>query len=268
MNDHSHHTYHSHGIRKDSYFTDRKGPQVGETKHGAHARSVSNAEYYDLVEQGMDTGSGAVNYHYAPHSKSNAPNGALPAHPAYLPRVVSRLSQTASPTPPRNVHKTATADSYALQAYLDASRDQSVDPAKVAETAANSTPSSQPASRQPSPARQAVTSAAQLVPQVVKPKPLAFGLSSLSKLMIPKKHTPPQLNLLEATPVSAYEERPTHNLRISRPLAVLDPRFQDKPLGGGQILADEAPASFTDEYLKRREDNKSPLLSGNSRVYG
>jgi hypothetical protein len=37
---------------------------------------------------------------------------------------------------------------------------------------------------------------------------------------------------------------------------------------GGQVLSHEIPAGFNDEYLKRREANISPMLSGNSRVYG
>jgi hypothetical protein len=73
---------------------------------------------------------------------------------------------------------------------------------------------------------------------------------------------------MSATPISALSADPHRELRISKPLAVLDRRFQDKPLGGGTVMADNAPAGFNDEYLKRREANKSPMLSGNSRVYG
>jgi hypothetical protein len=107
------------------------------------------------------------------------------------------------------------------------------------------------------------------MPESQKSKLPSLAFPSLTKLSIPKKKKKvPQLNLLEATPVSAVENDAAHELRISKPLAVLDPRFQDKPLGGGQVLSHEIPAGFNDEYLKRREANVSPMLSGNSRVYG
>jgi hypothetical protein len=44
---------------------------------------------------------------------------------------------------------------------------------------------------------------------------------------------------------------------------VLEARFQDKPLQGGQVLATEAPAYFTNNRNDRQQ-NKSPMLSGNT----
>jgi hypothetical protein len=98
----------------------------------------------------------------------------------------------------------------------------------------------------------------------------SLSFPSLHKLIIPKTKAPPppELNLQSATPISALENDPRREMRISKPLAVLDPRFQDKPLGGGPVMAKNVPAAFNDDYLKRREANKSPMLSGNSRVYG
>ena len=189
-----------------------------------------------------------------------------------MPRVVSRLPEPkASPSGLRNVKSNAP-DSYALQTYLSAAEGPNVDSRQATETPSESPISSLAGIRNPSPSPQLVVAdnppSPIPAPATHKPKLTNFAFPSLHKLSIPKKKAPPQLNLLEATPISAVDNDPSRELRISKPLAVLDPRFQDKPLGGGQILAQEIPAGFSDEYLKRREANNSPMLSGNSRVYG
>ncbi|KAF9771443.1 hypothetical protein IL306_010909 [Fusarium sp. DS 682] len=266
-----------YGIQKSSYFTDYPARPLSTTSNtarlGGHSRNMSNAEYVDALENGTGDSVAPVTYHYAPHSKSNAPNGALPTHPAYIPRVVSRLPDPKTPPSSglRNV-KTNAPDSYALQTYLTAAGGISIDSRRAGESSSDSATTSLTGSRNPSPAPQLLVP---VNPPVPAPAPEArksklpnFAFPSLPKLTIPKKKAPPQLNLLEATPVSAVDNDSTRELRISKPLAVLDPRFQDKPLGGGQILSHEVPIGFSDEYLKRREANVSPLLSGNSRVYG
>ncbi|KAF5630690.1 exo-alpha-sialidase neuraminidase [Fusarium tjaetaba] len=267
-----------YGIHKSSYFTDNAGyPGRSAQPHnhaGNHIRTMSNAEYYDSFEQDSSGINGKVSYHYAPHSKSNGPNAALPAHPAYIPRVVSRLPDAKAPSSLRHTMRSNVPDSYALQTYLSAAEPAGTDTQRIGEVASLSTSSSRVASRDPSPVphhpatRPPISAAAPVpAPEAVKTKP-SFAFPSLSKLIIPKKQGTPQLNLLSATPISAIDNDPRHELRISRPLAVLDPRFQDRPLGGGIVLATEVPAGFSDDYLKRREANKSPMLSGNSRVYG
>ncbi|KAJ4010318.1 hypothetical protein NW752_004992 [Fusarium irregulare] len=277
MNDRS-----MYGIQKSSYFTDHPGrppsTMSNAARFGAHSRNASNVEYFDGLDNGRGSSETPVTYHYAPHAKSNAPNGALPTHPAYIPRVVSRLPDPRLPAPSglRNV-KTNVPDSYALQTYLNATGSEA---RRTTDTPSESVTTSHAGSRNPSPVPQQYAPAnptASVPPpppgpppssEPQKPKLPSFAFPSLTKLSIPKKKTPPQLNLLEATPISAVDNDPGHELRISKPLAVLDPRFQDKPLGGGQVLSYEIPAGFNDEYLKRREANISPMLSGNSRVYG
>ncbi|KAF5021651.1 hypothetical protein F66182_6309 [Fusarium sp. NRRL 66182] len=271
MNDRS-----MYGIQKSSYFTDYPERPVsafsGTGHFGGHSRNVSNAEYYDTLEHGRASSGTPITYHYAPHSKSNAPNGALPTHPAYIPRVSSRVPEPRQPPSGlRNVVSNVP-DSYALQTYLSATEGTGVDSRRAAETPSDSVTSSRAGSRNPSPIPQPMVAAnsitASPAPEPHKAKGPNFAFPSLPKLSIPKKKTPPQLNLTEATPISAVDNDPRYELRISKPLAVLDPRFQDKPLAGGQILAQEVPVGFSDEYLKRREANASPMLSGNSRVYG
>ncbi|KAF4983949.1 hypothetical protein FDECE_17188, partial [Fusarium decemcellulare] len=79
MNDRS-----MHGIQKSSYFVQtqmRAPPAIGDPHRAStHMRTMSTGDYYDSLEQEMRGSQGNVNYHYAPHSKSNGPNGALPTH--------------------------------------------------------------------------------------------------------------------------------------------------------------------------------------------
>ncbi|RFN43591.1 hypothetical protein FIE12Z_12172 [Fusarium flagelliforme] len=263
-----------YGIQKSSYFHDSKG-QKSSTIHapprpGGHIRTMSNAQYYDGLGRDSEEGPGNVNYHYAPHSKSNGPNSALPTHPAYIPRVASKLPDPRISTNPR---KPSAPDSYCLQTYLKATDDFGPNRGSIGETASNGT-NSQNVSRGPSPAQLSDINEPLVVPApppqpppVSRPRLPSITFPSLHKLVIPKKQTPPEVHLVSATPI-ADESEPNREMRISKPLAVLDPRFQDRPLGGGQVIASEAPAGFSDEYLKRRDANKSPMLSGNSRVYG
>ncbi|KAG9506011.1 hypothetical protein J7337_002985 [Fusarium musae] len=262
----------TYGIQKSSYFQDdthgRRPPPIHDPSR-SHMRTMSNAQYHDSVERDTMDSHLHLSYHYAPHSKSNGPNAALPTHPAYIPRVVSKLPEPHIITHNRKTHAP---DSYALQTYLNARDDFGIHHG----SATNASSSNTISSRNPSPSRQeklqepVVSIAPQQNPQTARPRLPSLSFPSLHRLIIPKKQVvpPPEVNLLSATPISALSADPHRELRISKPLAVLDPRFQDKPLGGGPVMAEGAPATFSDEYLKRREANKSPMLSGNSRVYG
>ncbi|KAF4965877.1 hypothetical protein FSARC_6347 [Fusarium sarcochroum] len=265
-----------YGIQKASYFHDSRGqhlpPVHDPPRAGGHVRTMSNAQYHDGLERDIQDGHTNVSYHYAPHSRSNGPNGALPTHPAYIPRVVSKLPEPHVTTAGRKPHAP---DSYALQTYLKATDDFGIHHGRTNDSSSTGTYSS----RTPSPARQekipepAPVAATAVAPapdyHTARPRLPSLSFPSLHKLIIPKKQAvAPEVNLLSATPISALSADPQRELRISKPLAVLDPRFQDRPLGGGPVMASDAPAGFNEEYLKRREANKSPMLSGNSRVYG
>ncbi|KLO79891.1 Uncharacterized protein LW93_7336 [Fusarium fujikuroi] len=262
----------TYGIQKSSYFQDDthgRRPQPIHDPSRSHMRTMSNAQYHDSVERDTMDSHLHVSYHYAPHSKSNGPNAALPTHPAYIPRVVSKLPEPHIITHNRKTHAP---DSYALQTYLNARDDFGIHHGPATNASSSNTISS----RNPSPSRPeklhdpVVLVAPQQNSETARPRLPSLSFPSLHRLIIPKKQvvSPPEVNLLSATPISALSVDPHRELRISKPLAVLDPRFQDKPLGGGPVIAEGAPATFSDEYLKRREANKSPMLSGNSRVYG
>ncbi|KAF5659175.1 exo-alpha-sialidase neuraminidase [Fusarium heterosporum] len=261
-----------YGIQKSSYFQDlphgRRPPLIHDPARG-HMRTMSNAQHYDSIERDMMNSHPHVSYHYAPHSKSNGPNAALPTHPAYIPRVVSKLPEPRTAFNPRKTHAP---DSYALQTYLNATDDFG----KGLGLANDASSSGTVSSRNPSPARQEDSTPFVAAPapmpnsKAARPRLPSLSFPSLHKLIIPKDqaHPPPEVTLVSPTPTSAVDANPYRELRISKPLAVLETRFQDKPLGGGPVMADSAPSGFNEEYLKRREANKSPMLSGNSRVYG
>ncbi|KAK8859316.1 hypothetical protein PGQ11_010050 [Apiospora arundinis] len=94
----------------------------------------SNAEYYDKIEEEMQMRH--QNYSFDPNKPGSGPTGALPTHPAYIPRAMSRASgrgSSSSPQPPSQLSqvqvpqptaaKSNKPDSYALQAYLNAAED-------------------------------------------------------------------------------------------------------------------------------------------------
>lgn len=270
------HDHPGYGIHKSSYFVHgHKRHPTNQSHHSfgyghGHSNSLglTNAQYYDSFDQERRGAGANVNYHYAPHSKSNGPNAALPTHPAYIPRVVSRTPDGhIPPPPPRQAAKPNVPDSYALQTYLNAAEDVSVDPKRVADAAANSLPNSLAGSRNPSPARLSPD----LLPAQPVPPPEAHKskpFSSLSRLVIPKKNNPPpQVQVVGPTPTTPLEEL-KRVMRISKPITSMDPRFQDRPLGGGQVLASEPPASFGIEPAQRPGGNPSPLPTGNSHIYG
>ncbi|KAI8659489.1 hypothetical protein NCS56_01166200 [Fusarium sp. Ph1] len=258
-----HHHRGAYGIQKASYFSH------GAPKHpGGHERGISNAQYYDMLEQQPWNKQANVNYHYAPHSKSNGPNGALPTHPAYMPRVTSKSPE---PQMPPNTHRSTNSrsnapDSYALRAYLNAA-EESVEHERISE-AASSGHNSRAESRNPSPTRFEKIPEPVVIhaPEPTNAKQSSFTFPSLSKLIIPKKHSPPppEVRLQEPTPGTASNER-KRELRISKPLAVLDPRFTDRPLAGGPIMANQPPTGFNEQ---RQAVGNDPMPSSNSHIYG
>lgn len=250
-----HHHRGAYGIQKASYFSH------GAPKNpGGHERGISNAQYYDMLEQQPWNKQANVNYHYAPHSKSNGPNGALPTHPAYMPRVTSKSPE---PQMPPNTHRSTNSrsnapDSYALRAYLNAA-EESAEHERISEAASSRNPSPTRLEKIPEPV---VIHA----PEPTNAKQSSFTFPSLSKLIIPKKHSPPppEVRLQEPTPGTASNER-KRELRISKPLAVLDPRFTDRPLAGGPIMASQPPAGFSEQ---RQAVGNDPMPSSNSHIYG
>ncbi|TEA17954.1 hypothetical protein C8034_v011622 [Colletotrichum sidae] len=230
----------------------------------------SNAEYYDKLEHDVTAGRDIAHYNFDPHAGHHAAGSALPTHPAYIPRAMSRQSHrtTTTPTPP-NPRKTNTPDSYALQTYLNAADDSVRPPPAVA-------------SRTPSPAhshdsrsdRPAITP----LPPPPPPPQAAQGqasnggksgqipslvLPSVPRIRVPKKYPPPRITVQGATPVADRGEG--GDMYISEPLAFHEERFRDRPPAGRTAVVSHVAPPREDpvEY-----ESEMPIRSGKSTLYG
>lgn len=208
----------------------------------------SNAEYYDKLEEQMR--SRQPNYSLDPNHPASGPQGALPTHPAYIPRAMSRASvRSASPQPPAPI-KSNKPDSYALEMYLAAadeaaalkipppppkapsSSSRSQTPELTAATAMRQQPV-QPLHTKPSPALSLQAMRTPPPPPSRKPPPKvpSLVLPSVPRIRVPKKYAPPQINVQEATPTEGPSDIGADD-NISRPLARDDTlRFADRAFG-------------------------------------
>ncbi|TDZ13131.1 hypothetical protein C8035_v000027 [Colletotrichum spinosum] len=241
----------------------------------------NNAEYYDKLEHEVQTGREISHYNFDPRSHHHGLGSALPTHPAYIPRAMSRQSTRDNiPTPP-NVRRTNTPDSWALQTYLNAVREEgttSIRPPPPTAAAALAV------SRSPSPAyshesRGDNAAQTQLNPMPPPPPgppppPQSSGphksaripslvLPSVPRIRVPKKYPPPQITVQDATPVAERGEK--GDMNISEPLAFHEERFRDRPPAGRTaVISHVAPP---------REDpldyeSEMPIRSGKSTLYG
>jgi hypothetical protein len=230
----------------------------------AHKRSYSsNADYYDSFKEHKRGQSIGLSYDLGPSSKTDGSLGAIPAHPAYIPRVTGRNSER-SRSPPGALRSNPP-DSYALRTYLNAA--EPTNPANPSDpgrrlTSHHSRSFSQPI-HQSSPPPGSQTKPPPPPPSKAsrhKPKVPSLVLPSLSKAKAAKTYEPPQV-------IAVNRQEGARGLAISGPLAVSEPRFEDRPLGGGQVMATKAPPSW--ERLKENAPSTSPMLSGHSRIlYG
>ncbi|RYP40936.1 hypothetical protein DL769_011692 [Monosporascus sp. CRB-8-3] len=197
---------------------------------------TNNAEFYDDLEKMMH--SQRQNYHLDPHSIQRGAGSALPTHPAYVPRAMDRVSsRSAIPEVPRPV-KYQKPDSYALQQYLEAGEDAvSIHlPPPPPRTAA----SSRESNRSPSSADSATTNLLQAA-RPPPPPPLAkkhskvpsLSLPSVPQIRIPKRYSPPQIQVQTATPIGGASDDDNSDSGISKPLTTHERRFQDHSGYGG-----------------------------------
>ncbi|KAF9881199.1 hypothetical protein CkaCkLH20_01349 [Colletotrichum karsti] len=232
----------------------------------------NNADYYDKIEQDIQAGREMAHYNFDPRSNNHALGSALPTHPAYIPRAMSRQSTRVPEPQPPSSRKTNTPDSYALQTYLNAVNDEGVTGIKAPPAAA--------VSRTPSPAHSHESRGSQAVqPKMVSvpPPPPPPGpptrktssripslvLPSVPRIRVPKKYSPPQIKVQGATPIADQGE--TENMQISQPLTFHQERFADRPLAGrAAVISHVAPArEDPQEY-----EGDMPIRSGKSTLYG
>ncbi|KAF0331411.1 exo-alpha-sialidase / neuraminidase [Colletotrichum asianum] len=234
----------------------------------------NNADYYDQMEQEAQLGREMAHYNFDPRSSHHGLGSALPTHPAYIPRAMSRQSTrggAVTPTPP-NARRTNTPDSYALQTYLNAVSEEGTIPIRPPPAAAMS--------RTPSPRRsneshhENLSSAAPIMGNLPPPPPgppparktsikiPSISIPSVRRMRVPKKYSPPQITVQDATPIADKGE--TGNMQISQPIAVHEDRFQDKPLAGHTVISNVAPAREDPETY----EGDMPIRSGKSTLYG
>ncbi|KAK1983465.1 hypothetical protein LZ30DRAFT_780567 [Colletotrichum cereale] len=229
----------------------------------------SNADYYDRLEQDVQSGREIAHYNFDPHSGHHGPGSALPTHPAYIPRAMSRQSHRSNtPTPP-NPRKTNTPDSYALQTYLNAVDSPAVSAIR---------PPPQAASRTPSPARsQRSYTDNPAQPKLVNIPPPPPGrpsragsaripslaLPSVPRIRVPKQYSPPQIVVKGATPVADRGE--PGEMQISQPLTYHGERFQDRQLAGRPVISYVVPVRDIDPH---DYESDMPIRSGKSTLYG
>ncbi|KAJ0355581.1 hypothetical protein KNSL1_000708 [Colletotrichum chrysophilum] len=228
----------------------------------------NNADYYDKMESDIQAGREMAHYNFDPRSNNHALDSALPTHPAYIPRAMSRQSTRQTETHPPSSRRTNTPDSYALQTYLNAVNEEGLTAIRPPPAAA--------VSRTPSPAhshdsrRSAQTTRLNPPPPPPGPPPArkassripSLVLPSVPRIRVPKKYSPPQITVQDATPVAERGE--TSNMQISQPLTTHEDRFQDRPLAGRTVISHVAPArEDPQEY-----EGDMPIRSGKSTLYG
>lgn len=234
-----------------------------------HQRAYSsNAAYYDKLETDIRTQGIGLKYHHpAPTLRGNNIVGSLPAHPAYIPRAMSRASDRSQTPPvlPQPPAATAARDnSYAMESYLRYTENTGVDLSAAQHSRSFSHPTRRPA--------QPKLVGTQGIPPPPPPAPKSkipsLVLPSIPKFKGSKVYEPPQVLPQETPGDAASVNRDVH---ISGPLAASSgSRFHDRPLGAGPVIADQAPMSFN-EHQKAFDKKTSPIMSGNSanvRLYG
>lgn len=210
---------------------------------------TNNAEFYDDLEKKMYIPRQNYNLHPNDINTQKGPGSNLPTHPAYVPRAPSRASSrtpTSEVSRPVKYHKP---DSWALQQYLDANEDAtSIHFPPPPRTAAPSRESN----RSPSPAGSANTHLIQALRPAPPPpsrsdkksKLPSLSLPSVPQIRVPKKYSPPQIQIETATPIDSVNNEGDSG--ISKPITILERRFQDRSGYGGSREPQRPLSSNTD----------------------
>ncbi|KAI9149215.1 hypothetical protein HJFPF1_11264 [Paramyrothecium foliicola] len=216
--------------------------------HYKEGQPMSSGDYYDKMED--DIRAGRLQYNYDPRSMSRGPNSALPAHSAYIPQAMSRGPLTAhavhishNPAPQaatQNQARRDTADPYNMGSI------QPPPPAVYPEHSRRDTSSTIP------PPPPGPPTSRRKVPSLVLP--------AASKLRMPKKYSPPMVVIDGAH--SGQRE-----MHISQPVIQNTARFQDMPLAGGVVYAEDA--RVVEQLQQPPQDYAEvPMKSGKSLLYG
>ncbi|KAI1856101.1 hypothetical protein JX265_011816 [Neoarthrinium moseri] len=275
-------------------FHSRDNSAMSQYELRAQAAYTSNADYYAELEKDMS--SRQPNYHFDPNQCLRGPHSALPTHPAYIPRAMSRLaSREPSPEPPIPIRSNRP-DAFAVNSYLNASADGSAHGSALANQVRRNThqeslpppPAGLPPpamNRGPSsghdPTQPLLTGAPPPPPPPPPPRAPRLTLPSVPKLRGAKKrYSPPTITVEDATPIAGPGEAipiPI-GLEISNPLVQHRHRFANElgpPAGlliGNQHAhgAQPAPVHFRRQLASRRTPSSDfiTIHTDGSTMYG
>lgn len=250
----------------------------------------SNAAYYDTMEKRPQPR--PQQHTFDANRAVLGTTGALPTHPAYINGRTSRNSSRGpSPQPPRPV-KSNKPDSYALAAYLNAA-DEAIrlpgpplgpPPSVYGRTMPNDTHRGSQLSTSfrynaNGPSVQDITQSTAIQPPSVPPPPPrqakipSISLPSVPRIRIPKKYTPPQIHVQEATPVVEQGEVLPIGIEISRPIVEHNKRFVDSSFQGRRdIEHSQPPPKIIEQTVLDRRPNffvqDLAMQTGKTTMYG
>ncbi|KAK1672584.1 hypothetical protein BDP55DRAFT_558028 [Colletotrichum godetiae] len=226
----------------------KKSSSINSFNYELQEKHMANADYY---EEDSRIGRSNASYNFDPHMAHRNAGSALPTHPAYIPRAMSRQTQH-SITPPNQNYPPPPMDTGIIPIFPRTAASRSSSPAP-------SRWHSGMASQRTSPL---------LPPPPAGPPPRTTMVPSISmptmpRLRIPKKYSPPQIIVSGASPIDGMNNTPV--MSISEPLSLRENRFQDRPLAGGPVTSNVAPVRDVDPADWERD---IPIGSGKSTLYG
>lgn len=262
--------------------------QLSDYELKAQQSYGNNADFYDSVEKEMLIR--RPHYAFDPNKPGSGPSGALPAHPAYINQALSRNSSRGiSPQPPRPI-KSNKPDSYALATYLAANEDAinlpGPPPGPPPSIYARGT-SAQPnrdslahLSHVRTPSNSSAHSAAQPTamrpppppPPRREPKVPSLSLPSVPRIRIPKKYSPPKIQIEGATPVAEQGEVLPIGLQISNPVIEHDKRFVEDPFEARRRANQQQAQDIIEQKVVDRRPRhfieEVSIQTGKSSMYG
>ncbi|KAI1505623.1 hypothetical protein F5X99DRAFT_214311 [Biscogniauxia marginata] len=289
-------------------------PSMSGYELRAQRAYTDNAEYYDALEKEIQIR--RPNYAFDPNNPRSGRQGSLPTHFAYVPQAHSRQPSEDSSLQANKPVKSNKLDSYALEVYLNAITDANAgilphtpppaaavrgpSPYYNSSSTRGSSDSQHPSlpSRQPSPGRNpslhpnpqypSMNSQSQASslppPPPQQPKVPSLILPSVPRIRIPKKYSPPNINIEAPTPVgessTSQQQQQQHQkqqadltigVEISKPMVSHEPRFTESPWERRK-KEPPPPLVIPQEAVDRRPGRwvvqESEVRTGSTGIYG
>ncbi|KAK2004486.1 hypothetical protein LX36DRAFT_564291 [Colletotrichum falcatum] len=229
----------------------KKSSSINSFNYELQEKQMTYGDYY---EEDNRVARSNASYNFDPHTGHHGPGSALPTHPAYIPRAMSRQTYH-SATPPNQNYPTSIMETGTISIYSTPVPSRSASPMPPHWQTANAPPQRDgglfpPPPPRPPPGQQQHT----MVPSIAMP--------SVPRLRIPKKYSPPQIIVSGASPIAGQGEI---GMSISEPMSLREARFKDRPLAGGPVVSNVAPIRDINPADLERD---IPIGSGKSTLYG